>query len=275
MKIHSFTFAFLCIGSFAACTDAPESRSPTSSPTVLEVHATQRASFEIVGADTLSDSARIIRIVPEQDGDGVITLFADPARRVSSGLAIVDRRMAHPQLVWPDSVTSVWWTGPHTLAFTTTTGQGIRLVVDVHAATLKIADTTGRGLQSPPTAAVADSSVIGRSRAFIDSIHVQPAGTPQGSALTYSVTRVVPSPDGSLAAFHAAARGPAETMTNPGWFILDRSSGVVAPVEQVTGPLSELPSEAGEWGGNGSFLYAKGRAVWNAEVGRTSSQAKP
>ena len=270
MKTPSFALVILCL----ACTDAPERGSPASSSAVLEVHATQRASFEIVGADTLSDSARIIRIIPEQDGDGVIALFTDPARRVSSGLAIVDRRMSHPQLLWPDSVTSVWWTGPHMLAFTTTTGQGIRLVVDVHAATLKIADTTSRGVQSPPVAAVADSSVIGRSRAFIDSIHMQPAGVPQGSALTYSVTRVVPSPDGRLAAFHAAARDPAGTVTNPGWFILDRASRVVSPVEQVTGLLSELPAEAGEWAGNSSFLYAKGRAVWDAEVGRTSPQAK-
>ena len=38
-------------------------------------------------------------------------IFADPARRISAGLAINDRQMANPQLIWPDSVTSVWWTG--------------------------------------------------------------------------------------------------------------------------------------------------------------------
>ena len=261
---------FLILG----CRDARDDTPRVTGATAVTAHTTQRAAFEIVGADTLSDSARIIRLLPESDGDGIVAMFAEPARRVSSGLGIIDRRMAHPQLLWPDSVTDVWWTGAHTLAFTTTTGQGIRLVVDVHAATLKIADTsnTGLGRPAPPTAV--DSSVVRRARAYIDSVHLQPGGTATTSALSYSVSRIVPSPDGSLIAFHALARDPSGRLTNPAWYVLDRSSGVATSLDRVTGAASELPSDAGAWSTNGSFFFAKGRSVWEAEiqrVGPTSS----
>jgi hypothetical protein len=259
----------------AGCNDARESATRPRSTTALTAQTTQRVSFQIVGADTLSDSARITRVLPEYDGDGVIALFTDPARRVKAGLAIIDRRMPHPQLLWPDSVSAAWWTGPHTLAFATTTGSGIRLVVDVHAATLKIADTAGTGLASAPVAMTVDSSVSQRARAYTDSVYLQPGGTAQASALTYSVTRVVPSPDGTMAVFQSAARDPSGTMTNPSWFVLDRASGTVAALDRITGSASELPAEAGEWGGNGSFFYAKGRAIWEAEIQRTTSQPAP
>ena len=275
MKTSSFLCTVSLLAGIGACTDVPESGSLPASATVLTVHATQRAPFQIVGADTLSDSARIVRIAPEQDGDGVIVMFADPARRISSGLGIIDRRMTSPQLLWPDSVTAAWWTGPHMLAFTTTTGQGIRLVVDVHAATLKIADTTSTGLGTAAAMSAADSSVIRRARAYIDSIHVQPAGSAQGSALVYSVSRVVPSPDGSLAAFHSVARDATGAFTNPAWFILDRSSGAVTSMDQITGPVAELAADAGEWGSNTSFFYAKSRAIWEAEIQRSTPRSTP
>ena len=275
MKISSLLLIPAFLASVSACSDTRESRSPATPTTALTTHTTQRASFQIVGADTLSDSARILRVLPEQDGDGVIALFADPARRVSSGLAIIDARMTHPQLLWPDSATNVWWTGPHTLAFTTATGRGIRLVGDVHAATLKIADTTDTGIGSPPRTMEIDSSVSKRARAYTDSVHLQPAGSPRGSALTYSVARVASSPDGSMAAFHSAARDSLGVLTNPAWFILDRSSGTVTLIDQITGPVAELPKEAGEWSGNSSFFYAKGKTIWEAEIQRTTSQPNP
>lgn len=275
MKTSSLALILVFPITVAACSDSRESSTPATSVTALTAHATQRASFQIVGADTLSDSARILRIFPEQDGDGVIALFSDPARGVSSGLAIIDRRMTHSQLLWPDLVTNVWWTGPHMLAFTTTTGRGIRLVGDIHAATLKIADTADTRIGSYPAAMVVDSSVAKRARAYTDSVRLQPAGSPQGSALTYSVTRVVPSLDGTMAAFHSAARDSSGVLTNPGWFVLDRSSGTVTPIDQITGLVAELPAEAGEWGGNTSFFYAKGRAIWEAEIQRATSQSNP
>src|SRR5688572_8897233 len=125
---HLFLSAFAILP--AACTRDQPPPGDNARETSLRVHNTQRNSFDIVGSDTLSDSTRILEIHPEQDGDALVILFADPGRRVSAGLAIVDRKMEAPQLLWPDSVTSVWWSGPHMLAFTTTTGAGIRLVVD-------------------------------------------------------------------------------------------------------------------------------------------------
>jgi hypothetical protein len=116
-----------------------------------------------------------------------------------------------------------------------------------------------------------DSSVAQRTRTYIDSVHVQPGGVSRSSPLTYSVTRIVPSPDGSLAAFHAAARDSSGSFSNPSWFVLDRSSGAVTPLDQVTGPVTELPAPVGEWGGNTSFFYAKGQALWEAEIQRAPS----
>lgn len=266
---------FLALVGLNACQDSPDAESSSVPTVALTAHATQRAAFQTVGADTLSDSSRLTRILPEPDGDGLIVQFADPARRVSSGLAIIDRKMSQPQLLWPDSVTAVWWTGPHMLAFTTTTGHGIRLVADVHAATLRIADTTTVGIGKPPEARIADQSVTARATAYIDSLHPGAAGTAQAGSLEYSVTRVVPSPDGTLAAFHSAARDPSGALTNPGWFVVDRTSGTVALLDRITGAGAELRAETGEWSSNTSFLYAKGRSVWEAEVQRSNSTPMP
>jgi hypothetical protein len=263
----------IALATVAGCNDAARERTRPASTTVLSAHSTQRASLQIVGADTLSDSARILRILPEQDGDATVAIFSDPVRRISAGLAINDRRMANPQLIWPDSVTGVWWTGSHTLAFTTSNGQGIRLVVDVHAATLKIADTTRVGAGAP-AALVVDSSVSERARTYIDSVYVQPAGV-STQPLTYSVIRVVPSPDGTLAAFYSAARDVSGKLSNPSWFVLDRSSGAVAALDQVTGAITEISASAGEWGGNTSFFYTKGNAIWEAEIQKVTSPATP
>ncbi len=269
MKIRSLALGLLATS--VACNDAPEQGTRSASKSVLTANATQRVSFHVVGSDTLSDSARILRILPEPDGDAIIALFADPGRRISAGLAVNDRRMSNPQLLWPDSVSGVWWTGSHTLAFTTSTGDGVRLVADVHAATMKIADTLDTRVGSPPAAMSVDSSVVQRARAYIDSVHVQPGGVARSAPLIYSVTRVVPSPDGTMAAFHAAARDSSTVVSNPSWFVLDRSSGIVTPVDRVTGPLVELPSSVGEWGGNNSFYYAKGRTIWEAGIQRVTS----
>jgi hypothetical protein len=271
MKISWFLTALPLIG-LAACDSTPESKTQPKSMTAISAHSTQRVAFQIVGGDTLSDSASILRILPEQDGDGIVALFADPSRRVSAGLAIVDQRMIHPQLLWPDSVTSVWWTGPHRLAFTTRTGPEIRLVADVHAATLRIADTVDRTIGSPPPDASVDSSVAQRARAYIDSVHLQLAGASRNAPLLYSVTRIVPSIDGSMAAFQSAGRDAGGVLTNPSWFVLDRTSGAITPLDQITGPAAELPAQAGEWNGNSSFFYAKGRSIWEAEVQRVASQ---
>ena len=274
MNLHRA--ALTCVGlTLIACTgdqDPPEAAAPAAS---LRVHTTQRSVFQIVGSDTLSDSARVLEIHPEQDGDALVVLFTDPARRVTAGLGIVDRKMAGPQLLWPDSVTSVWWTGPHTLAFTTSTGSGIRLVVDVHAAQLRVADTSVADLIRPVIDHAADSAMMRRAQAYTDSIRGQVAGAPQAAVLAYTVIRLVPSRDGRLAAFHTAARDAGGRLTNPAWYALDRESGTVVPIDQVTGPASELPDSAGQWSETGSFFYAKGRSLWEAEIARSPTAASP
>jgi hypothetical protein len=78
-----------------------------------------------------------------------------------------------------------------------------------------------------------------------------------------------------MAAFHSTARDSSGVLTNPAWFILDRSSGTVALVDQIIGLVTELPKEAGEWSGNTSFFYAKGKTIWEAEIQRTTSQPNP
>ena len=274
MTVHRAVSICLIL-TVVACTrdqSQPETETPV---TTVRVHTTQRSAFQIVGADTLSDSARVLEIHPEQDGDGLVAVFTDPGRRVSAGLAIIDRRMAAPQLLWPDSVTAVWWTGPHTLAFTTTTGTGIRLVVDVHAPELRIADTSATSLTRPPTEAVTDSAMMQRARIYTDSVRGQVDGAPQASALTYAVTRLVQSRDGRLGAFHTAARGTGGALTNPAWYAIDRETGTVRAIDQVTGPITELPSSAGQWNEAGSFFYAKGHTVWEAEVARESAAGTP
>ena len=256
----------------AAC--AREARDlPDTSTTAVSLRAvtTQRSAFQVVGSDTLSDSARVLEIHPEQDGDALVTLFTDPGRRVSSGLAIVDRKMAAPQLIWPDSVTTVWWTGSHTLAFSTNTGTGIRLVVDVHAPELHVADTNATILTRPASEIPVDSGMMQRARTYTDSVRGQIGGTPQTSALAYTVTRLVKSPDGRLGAFHTTARDAGGRTTNPAWYVLDRESGAVTLIDQITGPATELPGTAGQWSQVGSFFYAKGRALWEAEISREAA----
>lgn len=254
-----------------ACTHDEQPRANVVPSATLTVHTTQRAAFAAVGGDTLSDSARILAIHPEPDGDALVALFTDPARAVTAGLAIIDRRMAAPQLLWPDSITAVWWTGPHTLAFTTQTGTGARLVVDIHAAEMEMTDTTPAALPRPGPLASSDSSMMERARAYTDSVHMQVGGAAQGSALTYTVTNLIPTHDGRLAAFHTTARDARGVLTNPSWYVLDRESGAVVPIDQVIGSVRELSDEAGAWSEAGSFFYAKGGALWEAEIARGAS----
>ena len=268
MNTHRVLLLGLMTLALEACTGEREEPAPGPAAAALRVHTTQRSAFHVVGADTLSDSARVLEIHPEDDGDALVAVFTDPGRRVTAGLAIVDRKMATPQLLWPDSASHVWWTGPHTLAFTTSTGSGTRLVVDVHAAELRIADTAATNLGPPAGEQSADSAMIRRAQAYTDSLRGQVAGRPQASALTYSVTRLVRSPDGRLAAFHTAARDANGVTTNPAWYALDRETGTITSIDQITGPAGELPARAGQWSRTGSFFYAKGRSLWEAEITR-------
>lgn len=226
------------------------------------------ASIRTIGADTLSDSARVLRLIPEPDGRSMAVLFADPARGVSAGLALLEPERQRTLLVWPDSVGAVWWSGEHRLAFESRTGTaGVHAIVDVHADSLEHLEAAH---DTTPPSAVPTSGDLdaarARATAYIDSIRGQPEGVPQQGQLRYMVTVVEPSPRDSVAAFYVAARGRGDDRVNPAWYLLHLPSGRIAPIDSVTGPASALPADAAAWTRDGGLLYAKGSAVHRARV---------
>ena len=238
---------------------APSARSAPAGR--LAVRTAERASAQVVGADTLSDSAHVLRVYPEADGDAVAFTFADPRRRVTSGLAITQRRAPTPALLWPDSVTAVWWSAPHALTFTTESGAGVRAVVDIHAERAAVSEGPAR--QVPPADPPVNSAALRRASAYVDSLRVQPGGRPADrSALLYRVTSLRMAPGGGLAAFYVTASG----QSNPAWYALNVRTGAVAPIDEVTGPAVEMAEGAAGWTADGHFVYAKQLAIWEAEV---------
>ena len=234
----------------------------------LTLSTERRAELGALGRDTLSEAARFLSVLPEADGDAIVFTFADSARGVSSGLGIIDRRLTSPQLLWPDSVTRAWWVGPHSLAFATRTGSGVRVVVDVHAGELEVVT---RGADSGITAPVARSAadtIKARARAtkFLDSLRLQPGGQSDRSQLRYQVLALRSAPDYRMGAFYTAASDSAGTRSNPAWYLLHYESGQVLPIDEVTGPISELPEAAAAWSENGRFVYTKGRQIHEAQI---------
>src|SRR5919108_1575573 len=219
------------------------------------------ATITVMGADTLSDSARIYQLEPEPDGRSIAFLFADPEKGLSRALAVVQTTGSHSvHLVWPDSVVSVWWASPHQLSFTAGTGQGVRVVVDVHAAQLEALETevpnqpTSRGSRKASDAA---TNALARTQKFIDSLRVQPEGTPQRSVLRYRADTVLLGPGDSLASAHVSAMDGQGSKSNPSWYLLHLPSGQIEPLDSLTGQSSELAPTAAKWGENGVFYYAK------------------
>lgn len=225
------------------------------------------ASIRSVSQDTLSDSARVLRLVPEPDGRSTAVLFADPALGISSGLALLEPDRGRTLLVWPDSVGSVWWSGDHRLAFESLTGTaGVHAVVDVHADSLEHLEAAHD--TAPPVAIPAANMDAARARAtaYIDSVRSQPEGKPQQGQLAYTVTAVEPSPRDSIVAFYVTARGRGDDRLNPAWYLLHLPSGRIAPIDSVTGSAHALPAEAAAWTSDGLLLYAKGSALHRARV---------
>ncbi len=254
----------------AACAGEDAQRAPAATGR-LTVATAQRASLRLLGEgrDTLSDSARISHLAVERDGDAVAFIFADPAHGVSSGLGISQRRATTAQLLWPDSVSTVWWARDHTLAFMTSSGVGARVIVDVHAEQIAILEQGGDSLPGPGGDPRENAGARSRAVAFIDSLRVQPTGRPQTSPLRYLVTRVLHSPsDPSVAMFYVVASDSAGgARVNPAWYALDERSGAVVSVDEVVGLASEMQEGAGGWSTGGQFLYAKGTSLWEASVG--------
>ena len=234
-------------------------------PSAFTAAADPIATVTVIGADTLGDSARIHHLIPEPDGRSIAFLFADPAKGVTRGLGIVQASGGQPpQLGWPDSVTSVWWSGPHQLSFTAGTGRGVRLVVDAHAAQLEAMAVTGTS--DPPGLGTSvtkpNANALSRAQAFIDSVRVQPEGTPQGSTLRYRADSIIVAPGDTLAAIHVSASDLQGTRVNPAWYLVHLPSGHVRPIDSLTGRSSGLSASAGQWGADGAFYYAKERSLW-------------
>ncbi|MGQ0712612.1 MAG: hypothetical protein ACT4PJ_02650 [Gemmatimonadaceae bacterium] len=219
-----------------------------------------------IGADTLSDSARIIRLAPEPDGQSVAFTFADPAKGITRGLGIGQASSSQAsQLAWPDSVTAFWWSAPHELSFIAGTGQGVLVVVDVHAAQLE-ALRMAKGRQRPqpsggPDAARGDAE--SRARMYIDSLRVQPEGNPQRSALRYQPDTVILAAGDTLAAVHVTASANGGQV-NPAWYLLHIPSRRIQPIDSLVGQSAGLPPTAGQWDARGVFYYAKERSIWRA-----------
>lgn len=255
----------LCISAtLAGCTgDDKHAESPVALG--LVVTTSPIATVGVVGIDTLSDSAWIHRLQPEPDGGSVAFLFADPAKGISRGLALVESSgTSAPQLVWPDSVNSFWWSGAHQLSFNSGTGQGVRVIVDAHAAQLEALQSTGApsGPPATPTASTASASALSRAQAFIDSIRIQPQGTPQGSTLRYRADSIVLAPGDTFAAVHVLANDGHGATVNPAWYLAHLPSGHMQAVDSLTGRSTGLLSSAGQWGLDGAFYYAKDRSIW-------------
>jgi hypothetical protein len=255
-------------------------RRSRTAPVPLTVSRASRANLAVVGRDMLSDTATILGVYPEPDGDAVAFTFADPHRRVTAGLALTQRRDSAAALLWPDSVRAVWWSAPHAIAFTTASGTGVHVVVDVHAESASVTlDTAAR----PPAAAVTvgaappaldgrDPTVV-RAAAYIDSLRVQPAGRPQGSVLRYQVAAMRVAPDGRLGAFYVIATDSANRRFNPAWYAIDVESGSVTPIDEIVGPVASMPGTAAGWAAGARFFYTKEKALWEADVKRGGAAA--
>ena len=258
-------FPLLLLPLLTAC---PDRRDPdpvaAATPAELGARVSLRATAQRIGETTLSDSARIVRVVPEPDGDAVAFIFTDPAHQVQAGLAIHDARMETAQLLWPDLVTDVWWTDDHTVAFTTETGAGVRVVVNVHEAALQAVEA---GAIARPQQDVVPSASDDELRALaqrrIDSLQIQ-RGEPAGPGLTHTVVHLVKSPTDSVSAFYVITRDADSRGFNPAWWVLDNESGAIGEIDSVTGREEELPRTAAGWTREGRFVYAKGAGIYEA-----------
>ncbi len=264
---HAAAIALALAASITACEEEPE-RVPTPESPAFSAPIQPRSTVRVLTTDTLSDAARIVRLAPEPDGRSVVVLFSDSVRGVSSGLAINELGEDRMQLLWPDSVTNVWWSSPHSVAFTTRTGAGVRVVVDVHAESLTVLERIGDRPAAPAVAAVDETASRARATTYIDSVYAQADGRATRGELTYGVARLVPQPDGDLVGIDVIASTSDGRRSNPAWYLLDRRTQQVTRIDAVVGPEEQLPEDAAGWTESGLFLYAKGLTIWSAEPTR-------
>jgi hypothetical protein len=144
----------------------------------------------------------------------------------------------------------------------------VYVIVDAHAATLQalvIKDSTSTPQRLATSAAEAQTRALARVQAFVDSVRVQPQGTPQRSTLRYRADTVMVATGDTLAATHVSATTDRRSV-NPAWYLIHIKSGSVQPVDSLIGDATGLPPSAGGWDNNGRFYYAKELAIWRAQV---------
>ena len=241
-----------------------------SASVMLDIATQPVATVAVIDADTLSDSLRILAVSPEPDGGSVAFLFTDPTRQVTRGLALAQTSGAQKvRLVWPDSVSHMWWSKPHELSFTSGTGQGVRVVIDAHAAQLEAIQGSAAVRESADTSPARVNLIrrsLSRAQAFVDSVRVQPTGAPQRSTLRYSADTILIGPGDSLAAVHVMAVGPEGRQANPTWYVMYLPNGHIQPLDSLVGAPSGLTAEAGRWGADGAFYYVKDRSIWRTQL---------
>jgi hypothetical protein len=75
------------------------------------------------------------------------------------------------------------------------------------------------------------------------------------------------APGGRFGAFYAMATDSAGRRTNPSWYALEVETGAVGRIDEIVGPVGEMPERAAGWTADGRFLYAKRQTIWEARVG--------
>lgn len=253
----------------AACPERREADQPVEAPTTeLEAPATLRVMARQIGETALSDSGRIERIYPEPDGDAIAFMFSDPGQRVQAALAIHDARMETAQLLWPDAVATAWWIGDHTLAFTTATGEGAYVVVNVHAAALEAVESRDvRAERTEEMAGAREEELRGLAQRRIDSLQIQRGESPV-DGVTHTAVHLIESPTDPVSAFYVIARDSAGSGFNPAWWVLDNETGAIGEVDSVTGREEEMPRRAAAWTREGRFVYAKGLGIYETRAAR-------
>ena len=250
----------------AACREGDEKIGTDPPSTSFFVERDSLATIRYMGQDSLSDSAYVVRLVPEPDGRSLAVVFADPALGISTGLALLETALRRVRLVWPDSVGAVWWVDDHHLAFQSRSGgTGVRAVVDVHADTLEHIESAADTVPAGAAEFARESEARARATAYIDSVRRQPDGVPQEGTLRYTVRAIAPAEVDSVVAFYVTARGAEGDAFNPTWYLLHLPSGRVAPIDSVTGPSGALTADAAAWSGD-LFIYARGEVLYAARV---------
>lgn len=259
----------VCMAAVAMACGRERAAPPLAGPGPSRITVAERASLGVIGSDTLSDSAHIVSILGETDGNAIVFTFADPARHIIAGLGMIDRTHRTPQLLWPDSVTSMSWSAPHQLTFTSSSGRATYIVLDIHAPHARLDTVIARANSVPlptgPTRTL-PAPVQSRVAAYIDSIRAQPAGIPQHSAPHYAPVTFLTSPDNKLAAAYVVATSTQGEQANPGWYLIRAPGRAIQPIDSIVGPASGMPGTAASWLGSDVFAFAKGKAIYAGNV---------